>query len=599
MHRIAAFYLASMFFGALVLSPSLALATPSEPASDSQTGSASSGDIDFWGPVSPDEAVKKSPTAELARGERCLRIGLLDEAARAFRRVLAVEPDNLRAWERLRRTAIEAQRSDVLPGILVRLCDLYLATGSPDDRSLAGERLDELLALNPTHPDRSRFEDALGRVSGQAVVDNLHLGSRIRSLFGIFVLLGLCYVLSKNRRQVKLGIVGWGLSLQVIFAVLILWTPPGRYAFQLASDFVYRILRFTDDGAGFVFGKLFHGLGASATQGPVQVIDGTSGDFVNLGMIFAVHVLPTIIFFSALMGVLYHLRIIQTVVRGVAWIMIRTMKTSGAESLCAAANIFLGQTEAPLVVKPYIAGMTRSELMAVMVGGFATISAGVLAVYAQFGIDPGHLLAASVMSAPASLVVAKILYPETEAPATQGGHVKDPERSTANLIDAAAGSAADGMRLALNVAAMLIAFLGLIAMLNWGLGWVGGLFNHSELSLKVIFGYLFYPLSWCLGVDVQDLMRFGNLVGEQLSINEFVAYLDLTRLKAVMTPRSVTIATYALCGFSNLGSVGIQIGGISGIAAERRPDLARLGLKAMFGGAIASWITACIAGILI
>jgi concentrative nucleoside transporter, CNT family len=577
--------------------PPAALAAPRVQAADAPVPIAN--EVDFWAPVAVDDSVRRAPAAELGRGEAFLRVGALNQAARAFRRVVAAQPESPRAWERLRRTAIEARRTDILPEILVRLCDLYLATGSPDDRSLAEARLDELVAIDPQHPARERFDSALGRVAAGAIADGLQLGSRLRSLLGIFVLLGLCYLLSSNRQRVKLAVVGWGIALQVVFAVLILWTPPGRYAFEVASSFVYRILKFTDEGARFVFGKLFQGLAPSLTQGPVQVVDGTSGDFVNLGMIFAVHVLPTIIFFSSLMAVLYHLRVIQAVVRGVAWVMIRTMKTSGAESLCAAANIFLGQTEAPLVVKPYIAGMTRSELMAVMVGGFATISAGVLAVYAQFGIDPGHLLAASVMSAPASLAVAKILFPETDVSATQGGRVKDPERGSANVIDAAASGAGDGMRLALNVAAMLIAFLGLIAMLNWGLGWVGGFVNHPELSLKVIFGYLFYPLSWCLGVDIPDLMRFGNLVGTQLSVNEFVAYLDLTRLKAIMTPRSFTIATYALCGFANLGSVGIQIGGISGIAPDRRSDLARIGLKAMLGGAIASWITACIAGILI
>jgi CNT family concentrative nucleoside transporter len=326
--------------------------------------------------------------------------------------------------------------------------------------------------------------------------------------------------------------------------------------------------------------------------------DGTSGDLAGLGLVFAFHVLPTIIFFGALMSVLYHLNVVQVVVRGIAWVMQRAMKTSGAESLSVAGNIFVGQTEAPLLIKPYVGDMTMSELMAVMCGGFATIAGGVLAAYVRFGIDAGHLLAASVMSAPAALVCAKLLWPETETPKTAGGAVQRIEKTTANLIDAAATGAADGLRLAANVAAMLIAFIALIALLNGALGAVGSLLD-ADLSLRSIFGVVFYPLSWCMGVSPQDLTAFGNLLGTKIAINEFVAYVELGAEKATMTPRSFTIATYALCGFANFSSIGIQIGGISAIAPTRRTDLARLGLKAMIGGAAASWLTACVAGILL
>ncbi|MBI5510967.1 MAG: NupC/NupG family nucleoside CNT transporter [Deltaproteobacteria bacterium] len=585
--------LATAALALFVAAPAAALGeTPTDPPPPTTAVA------DAFAPLLPTAAPSSDPAAELARGETLLRLGLLAEAAHAFRAVVAVTPREPRAWEHLRRVAIEARRTDVLQETLVALVDLYLGPGPAEDRTLAELRFEELRAVDADHEAVPRLTAALGR-TGVAASGTSTRFARLRSLFGLAILLGLAYLLSHERRRVRAAVVAWGLGLQVAFAMLILWTPPGRYVFELASAFVYRVLHFTDDGARFVFGKLYQGLGPGVSQGPVQVVDGTSGDFVNLGMIFAIHVLPTIVFFSALMGVLYHWRLIQRLVRAVAWVMIRTMRTSGSESLCAAANIFLGQTEAPLVVRPYVAGMTRSELMAMMVGGFATISAGVLGVYAQFGIDPGHLLAASVMSAPASLLVAKILLPETEISQTQGGQVKDPERTTANVIDAAAGGASDGMRLALNVAAMLMAFLGLIAMLNWGLGFVGTFVGAPELSLKMIFGYLFYPLSWCLGVDNADLLRFGNLVGTMISMNEFVAYLDLSRLTQVMSHRSVTIATYALCGFANLGSVGIQIGGIAAIAPERRGDLAQLGLKAMLGGLIASWITACIAGVLI
>ena len=330
----------------------------------------------------------------------------------------------------------------------------------------------------------------------------------------------------------------------------------------------------------------------------MEYIDGMSGDPRGLGYIFAFHVLPTIIFFGALMSVLYHLNIVQTVVRGVAWVMQKTMGTSGAESLSAAGNIFVGQTEAPLLIKPYVPEMTRSELMAVMCGGFATVAGGVLAAYVRFGISAGHLISASVMSAPAALVVAKILYPEKEVAKTADGAQAEFEKGTTNVIDAAATGAADGLKLALNVAAMLLAFIALIALLNGILGWVGGWFGLS-LSIKTIFGWMFYPLSWCMGVDNQDLLSFGNLLGTKIAINEFVAYVELGALHHQMTPRSFTIATYALCGFANFSSIGIQIGGISAIAPGRRMDLAKIGLKAMIGGAIASWITACIAGILL
>lgn len=563
------------------------------PASAHERGNL---DDPFVAPVDLPAAVQKEPAAQLARGDTLLRVGAIDQAARAYRRVIAIEPDNLRAHQRLRRAAIEAGRTELLPDMSVRLVDLYLAAG---DRETAGRRLEELIALEPTHPERERLERALGRIGERADSGGLHLLSRLRSLLGILVLLAIAFALSNNRRKVKHRIVAWGLGLQLIFAITILWTPPGRAVFDVGRAVVDRILRFTHDGAGFLFGGLHRGLTAGATTGPVQVVDGATGDYVNLGLIFAFHILPTIIFFGSLMTVLYHLGAIQRVVRGVAWVMQKTMGTSGAESLCAAGNIFVGQTEAPLVVKPYIAEMTVSELMAVMTGGFATVAGSVLAAYALYGIDAGHLLAASVMSAPAALVIAKIIYPETDTSRTAPGAAHDPDKTTANVIDAAASGAADGMRLALNIAAMLMAFIAIIAMLNYGLGLVGGLVGFPELSLQVIFGVLFAPLAWCMGVDTPDLLAFGNLLGTKIALNEFVAYVDLGALKHQMSERSFTIATYALCGFANFSSIGIQIGGISAIAPERRSDLARIGLKAMIGGALASWLTACVAGILV
>ena len=435
---------------------------------------------------------------------------------------------------------------------------------------------------------------------------------RITAFFGIFVLLGIAWLLSNNKKKINYRIVIWGILLQLIFAILILKTGPGQSIFFFARAFITKLLSFTDAGASFLFGNIYLGdpsivenVGASGT---FQVWDSASEKFVNIGIIFAFHILPTIIFFASLMGVLYHLGVMQKVVQFMAWIMAKTMGTSGAESLSAAGNIFVGQTEAPLLIKPYVSDMTRSELMAIMVCGFATIAGGVMAAYVRFGVDAGHLMAASVMSAPAALVVAKIMYPEIEESKTKGIVKLEVEKKTANVIDAAANGAADGLRLALNVGAMLMAFIALIAMIDFFLGYLDNIVNFItfnqlqvewDLNLKKIFGVIFSPIAFMMGVDPKDIFQFGNLLGTKVSINELVAYVELTALKGAISERSFIIGTYALCGFANFSSIAIQIGGIGGIAPERRGDLAKIGLKAMFGGAIASWMTATIAGILL
>ncbi len=419
---------------------------------------------------------------------------------------------------------------------------------------------------------------------------------RLIDVTGIVAILGLAWLLSNNRRRVDFRIVAWGIGLQLIFAVIILKTPPGQAVFFFARTFINRLLGFTDAGASFLFGNLYRGdpgvIGTLGGPGPFQIYNPGTKQFVDIGMIFAFHVLPTIIFFASLMAVLYHWGIMQKIVQGFAWVMAKTMGTSGAESLSAASNIFVGQTEAPLVVRPYVATMTMSELMTVMVGGFATIAGGVMAAYVRFGIDAGHLMAASVMSAPAAVVIAKIMYPETGEPETAGMVRAHIERKTANVIDAAASGAADGLKLAANVGAMLLAFIALIAMIDYGLG-----FLHT--SLRQVLGYVFSPLAFLMGVETKDVMKVGYLLGTKISVNEFVAYVELAGMKAQLSPRSFVIATYALCGFANFSSIAIQIGGIGGIAPNRRQDLSRLGLRAMFGGALASWLTATIAGILI
>ena len=422
---------------------------------------------------------------------------------------------------------------------------------------------------------------------------------RLIGILGIVTMIGIIFLLSSNRKAVKLRVIGWGLGLQFTFALIVLKTTPGKWFFQKMNDVVIGILNCAQAGASFVFGNLVQN---SIPVTPTDVIDKSQSlpSFVaNAGAMFAFSVLPTIIFFSALMSVLYHYGVMQKLIEGMARVMSKTMKTSGAESLSAASNIFVGQTEAPLVVKPYLQKMTLSELNAIMVGGFATIAGGVMAAYVGFLKDSipniaGHLLSASIMSAPAGLMMAKIMRPEVDSPETMGKYKLPVEKQTRNGIDAIAAGAGDGLKLALNVAAMLVAFIGIIALINLGLGLVS-----KDLSLSAIFGKIMAPLAWLMGIPWKDASYFGDLLGTQMTINEFVAYSKLQGYSALMDPRSAALATYALCGFSNLSSVGIQIGGISALAPERRSDLSKLGLRAMLCGAFASWTTCCMAGILL
>ena len=419
---------------------------------------------------------------------------------------------------------------------------------------------------------------------------------RLTGLLGILVLLGIAFALSRNRRRIPVGTVLWGLGLQVIFAVLILKTPWGRTVFDWANVAFTRLIGFTDDGAKFVFGDW----GA-----PVQATNLVTQKPHAIGFVLAFKVLPVLIFFASLMSVLYHLGVMQKVVAAAAWVMRYTMKVSGAEALSSAGNIFVGMTEAPLLIRPYVGKLTESELLAVMTGGLATIAGSVLALYVSFGIEPGHLLCASVMSAPAALVVAKIMLPETEEPATAGSIKVEFERATTNVIDAAASGAWEGLRLALNVAAMLLAFVALLSLVNFligqasaGVAWATGWQGFPE-SLQEILGLLFRPLAFAMGVPWGEAKEVGSLMGMKISLNELLAYQQLVAVKGQLSARSVTIATYALCGFANFGSIGILIGGISGMAPERRADLSRLSLRALAGGAIASFLTASIAGILL
>ena len=468
----------------------------------------------------------------------------------------------------------------------------------------AGELLAYAPGIGAAAPDLGQ-----GGVQGVVQVAEDAAGPlvRLRGLVGVVLLALAAWALSVNRRRIPWRIVLWGLGLQFLFALLILRTAVGAGIFDAANDVILATVGFTVEGARFVFGDLVW------NNVPVGVGEPGNGPFVDegrqvarTGAFFAFNVLPTIIFFASLMTVFYHLGIMQKVVGGIAWVMQRTMKTSGAETLSAAGNIFVGQTEAPLLVKPFVDRMTRSELMAVMTGGFATVAGGVMAAYAGMlvGFFPdiaGHLMAASVMSAPAALVVAKLMVPEEEVSETAGTLKTSLERTDVNVIEAAARGAGEGLHLALNVGAMLLAFLALIALINAVLGWAGGLVGVQGLSLEGILGWVLSPVAWVMGVAWEDAAAVGSLMGLKTVATEFVAYLGLadTMAESAVSARSAAIATYALSGFANFSSIAIQIGGIGGIAPRRRKDLSRLALRAMIGGSIAAFMTAAIAGVLI
>jgi len=403
-------------------------------------------------------------------------------------------------------------------------------------------------------------------------------------------------LLSSRRRAIDWSLVAKGLLLQFVFALLVLKTGAGRAFFRGVNEVFLGLIDATNAGASFLFGALV-GPVAPVTDGP---------GVVELGASLAFSVLPTIVFFSSLTTLAYHLGAMQTVVKGVAWLMQRTLRTSGAETTSAAGNIFIGMTEAPLLVRPFVERMTSSELNTVMTGGFATVAGGVMAAYVAMlvGFFPdiaGHLLAASIMAAPAGIVMSKMLLPETGEPVTRGTLGVDVERPWVNAIDAAASGAADGLKLALNVAAMLLAFLALIALGNGVLAWIGGLVGVEGITLEWLFGRAFAPLAWLIGVPWADAMEVGSLLGIKIVANEFVAFQTLSTTLAeggTLSPQAVIITTYALTGFASFGAIAIEIGGIGGIAPSRRGDLARLGIRAMIGGLGATCMTATIAGVL-
>lgn len=452
----------------------------------------------------------------------------------------------------------------------------------------------------------------------QAGLD-IPLGERLIGFIGIGVMILIAYLMSYDRKRINWRLVASGFGLQAVFGIVVLKTDFGRMVFQRVGDLVTSLLGFQEQGARFVFGNLVQ------STVPVTGEGATATMVAQTGSYFAFNVLPTIIFFSALMSVMYYLGIMQLIVKGLATLMQRTLGTSGAETLSASGNIFLGQTEAPLLIKPFVGQMTRSELNTVMIGGFATVAGGVLAAYVGMlsGYFPGiaaHLLAASVMNAPAGLAISKIILPETEIPVTAAGvkaaaaevdhapgekpwykRLLTSDTADNSVIEAAANGAGQGVQLAINVAAMLMAFVALVALLNAMLGFAGGLVGLDGLSLQSILGFLLRPLAWVMGVPWADTAYVGSLIGIKATLNEFVAYAqfatDLSGTQ-VLQPRSAIILTYALLGFANLSSIAIQIGGIGGLAPERKKDIAALGLRAMIAGNLAAFMSACIAGML-
>ena len=402
-------------------------------------------------------------------------------------------------------------------------------------------------------------------------------------ILGIIALLGIAYLLSNNRKKIDYMLVLWGLGLQLLFGVFILVTPFGKPIFSWFDKLIKKLLSFSNDGSEFLFSSFVDGKMHPAV--------------IN----FAFSVLPTVIFFSALMAVLYHIGLMQKIIKVVALIMQKTMKTSGPETTSISANIFVGQTEAPLVIKPFIAKMTNSELMAIMTGGFATVAGGVMAIYVGMlenipGIA-GHLMAASIMSAPAALVVAKIMYPETDKTASNNVSLSSNlnEPTEGNVLESLGNGATEGLKLAANIAAMLIAFVALISLSNY-------ILNIFGTSLESLLGYIFMPLAYLMGAPWSESHILGSLLGQKLVLTELIAYLNLSDMTVGdngLSEKTAVIASYALCGFSNFASIGIQLGGIGSIAPDRKKDISKLVTKAMIGGAIASWITACIAGILI
>jgi CNT family concentrative nucleoside transporter len=411
---------------------------------------------------------------------------------------------------------------------------------------------------------------------------------RWMGLVGVIVILAVALLFSRNRRAIRWRTVAWAFALQLAFAFVVLYWEQGKNALERFSNGVSRAIGYADQGSAFLFGWL---------AGPQDALGQKLGVPIG-GFIFAFKVLPLIIFICAFFSILYHFGIIQRIVQAMAWVMQRTMKVSGAEALCVAANVFIGQTEAPVMIAPYIPRMTTSELLTMMTGGMAHVSGAVMLAYVTMGAPLNYLITASVMAAPGTFLIAKILWPETEEPVTMGEVRMKVEKTSANFIDAAAAGASQGMTLVLNISAMLIAFVALVAMANGFLGWAGGLFGATGFSLQTIFGWVLAPVAFVMGTPKADIPIVANLIANKTVINEFFAFSMMKDVVGQLSDKGRLVATFALCGFANFSSIGIQIGGIGGLAPTRKSDLARLGMRALLAGSLVSFMTASIAGVL-
>lgn len=421
---------------------------------------------------------------------------------------------------------------------------------------------------------------AQNTISPEGESDGTSLLSRLNGLIGIALIIGVGVLFSHKRRSIRWRIVAWGLGLQVVFAVFVLRVPAGQRLFKALGQFVTTVLGYSYAGSEFVFGEI-------------------GKQHSSLGVIFAFQILPAIIFISALFAIMYYLGIMQVVVRAFATVMSKLLGASGAESLNVAASIFMGQTEAPLTIRPFLPRMTRSELMTVMTSGMAHVSGSIMAAYIAFGIDARHLLTAVIMTAPGTIMMAKLFEPETEVPETYGNVHLDLPKTDVNVVDAASRGTGEGLNLMLNVIAMLISFLALVALVNGLFGWIHGLLSWFPQNLQTVFGWVLRPVAWAMGVPWKESGVVGGLLGTRAVLNEFIAFSELGPMKAELSVRAFTIASFALAGFANIGSVGIQIGGIGALAPERKSDLARLGFRAMLAGTLANFLSASIAGILL
>jgi len=441
--------------------------------------------------------------------------------------------------------------------------------------SLAAQQPDTTRAAAP-----APAQDTVAQTTAPVALPPRPLSQRLIGILGLAAILGIGIGLSRNRHAISWRTVGWGLGLQAAFAVFVLLVPFGRTLFAWLGSAITAILSFSYVGTAFVFGEV-------------------GKQHSSLGLIFAFQVLPAIIFVSALFAIMYYLGIMQLVVKGFAVVMNKVMGASGAESLNVAASIFMGQTEAPLTIRPFLPTMTRSELMTVMTAGMAHVSGSIMAAYIAFGVEARHLLTAVIMTAPGTIMMSKIFEPETETPQTLGGVKVDIPKTDVNVVDAAARGTVEGLHLMLNVIAMLVSFIALVALLNGGFGWVHSHVSWFPANIQTVLGWIFAPIAWVMGVPGQDIGSIGALLGERMVLNEFIAYKDLGAIKATLSPVSFTIATFALCGFANISSVGIQIGGIGALAPERKHDLARLGFRAMLAGTLANFLSATLAGLLL